>query len=111
MAVNYVQVAHLVYTADSSIPVFSQAVSMMGANAVQVDGVLVVTGASGMKVDIEGSNDLENWSASFASTTKSTVGLISLAATGIAWQYVRLRYTPQSASTNVFSAGVSTSQN
>jgi hypothetical protein len=111
MATNYLQVANVVYAADTTIPVYSQAVSMNGANAVQVDGVLVVTGASGLKVDIEGSNDLENWPASLASTTKATVGAFTVSATGIAWQYVRLRYLPQSSAANIFTAGISTSQN
>ena len=112
MAVSYTKVADNAAVSDATDPQFSQAVSMMGGNSVQADIVIFnLGGATSLTAKLEGSNDLENWTAS-ALATYSALGIgfnAPSATTGIAWQYVRLRYDVVGTGTIIFSAGIATS--
>lgn len=91
----------------------SQAVSMDGANAAQVD--FVVVSLSGTTPTVTGqlqeSNDLENWRDKGGTTALSAVGYsLGTAVTGIAAAYVRLKFTAGGTTPiAVVSAGLSTS--
>lgn len=90
---------------------FSQAVSMNGGNAVQIDGICFnLGGATSFTLELQGSNDGSNWTVittnaglvlGYAAPTKST---------GIGFALVRLRYSVSAGSgTIIISAGVNVS--
>lgn len=110
MATSYTKLAdHLAVTSTTS---YSQAVSMNGANAVQVDVVYSSrTASQTVDVAVQGSNDLENWAAVTTSGGGALgLGFATPTASGIAWQYVRLSYTLSTTGTGFLSAGLSTAQ-
>lgn len=93
----YVDLAeHLVLS--SAADQFTPAVSMAGANAVQLNVVvLVIPGATTLTVDIQGSNDMENW-ASLGTFNPTGVGFFSSAhVSAVQWQYVRVRMSSNTA--------------
>lgn len=75
---------------------FTRALSMSGANAVQVDFEVLVGAVAfnfNFKVTLEGSNDLQNWSEIGASVIQQGVGFNSSLKQGsIAFRFVRLRF-------------------
>lgn len=79
---------------DSNADVFSQAVSMQGANGVLIEYTIYnIEGTSPtLTVTLQESNDLENWSDLSADTARSDIGYYSDKQTGISAQYVRLKY-------------------
>ena len=111
----YVQVASKQVVTDSA-DCFSEAVSMEGANAIQV-GVTVfanetTTTANELTVSAEGSNDLQNWSSLSGSISfnNGLIGYQTTAITSVAYQYVRLKYTvDESGKMAVMAAGINTS--
>jgi hypothetical protein len=102
----YFEVANRLYIGASGTA-YSQAVSMDGANAVQVD-FTAFSGAG--TVTVEEGNDLENWSAPSGTPTGtndySSAIFRSFKYTSIASRYVRLKYVATSAS--VLGAGINT---
>lgn len=96
---------------SSAADQFTPAVSMAGANAVRLNVVVIVIGASAtLTYDIQGSNDLQNWT-SLGTTTRTTIGyLATAAATAVPWQYVRVRVNSDSANTSITTVGLNTSQ-
>lgn len=99
--------------ASSTLSEVSQAVTMDGANAAQVD--VVVFSLSGtspqVSIQLQESNDLENWRDRGSATTISAVGYtLTAAVTAIATAYVRVKVTASGTSpVTVVSAGLSTS--
>jgi hypothetical protein len=113
MAVTLGQVAQQM-AIPASTTLYTQAVSMQGANAVQVSFViLTLGGSSGLTPTVEGSNDLENWSNAAVCSAIASAGyqipvISSGAFTAIAWQYVRLKLAAGSGGTIITSAIIST---
>ena len=90
----------------------SQAVSMNGANAAQVDCVLfALTASATVTFILQESNDLENWSTKATLATAPTAVGYSLQGqtTAISTAYVRLKATLTGSSPiAVLSAGINT---
>lgn len=98
MAVSSMQLVDNISVTSTTALVYSQAVNMNGANAVQITYV-VSSGTVALTISLEGSNDLSNWAAisSFAATTTPFTGFFAPAAQGsIAYQYVRLKFSASS---------------
>lgn len=90
---------------------FSQAVSMDGANAVQIECTLFAKGAGNVTATLQGSNDLENWDSSGITNgvvTLAGVGYATAQGTAIAYRFVRLKYTQVTSGTAILSAGINT---
>lgn len=113
MAVSSLQLADNIVVTTTAV--YSQAVNMNGANAVQPTVVVTSAGGTTLSLALEGSNDLSNWSsitvganwtaigAGYASPQPATV-------TGIAFQYVRLKFTAAASGPLVCSAYLTTAQ-
>jgi hypothetical protein len=74
----------------------SQAVSMDGANSAQVDIVVISLSGSGatVTVQLQESNDLENWKDKGSGTAPTAVGYtLAAAVTAISSAYVRVKAT------------------
>jgi hypothetical protein len=103
----------LVVTTTAS-PEFSFAVPMEGSNAVQAElTIYAVVAAATLTVEMQGSNDLQNWSQVLAPVTNLTVGYTAttLKATAVAFQYVRIKFSSVGIGGSVIlSCGVNTSQ-
>jgi hypothetical protein len=101
----YTQVAqNQVVTSASSQ--FSQAVSMSGGNAVQIEAVLFVKGGGNFSIQLQGSNDLENWDDVGSAIAMTAVGFATDSCPDIAFQYVRLAYSQATSGTGIVAAGV-----
>jgi len=109
VATSYTELADSVVVSSSTVPVYSQPVSMSGANAVVANIVISVLSAGTLTVAVQGSNDLENW-APITTSGGATLGIgfHTPSAGSIAWQYVRLSYLCSTSATAVLSAGLST---
>lgn len=94
---------------SSAADQFSPAVSMAGANAVQLNiVVIVIPGATTLTFDLQGSNDLQNWT-SIGTSTATAVGYSApTKQTGIAWQYVRVRANSNTPGTTIATIGLNT---
>ena len=90
--------------------VYSQAVSMAGANAVKVEGTCFVIGGGNIAVQLQGSNDLQNWSDQGTAIAVSAVGYFvdTVDLDAIAYQYVRLEFDQASSLTGIVAAGINT---
>lgn len=91
---------------------YSQAVSMNGGNAVQMNCTLYNLSASGtLKAFLQEGNDLENWSDVAGSLVLTGAGYGTLKATAIASAYVRVKYE-SSGSSNfaIVAAGLNVAQ-
>lgn len=114
MAVSSLQLVDNI--AVTTAAVYSQAVNMNGANAVQPTVVVINAGGTTLNLALEGSNDLSNWSSITvgASWSGLTVGYgapaTPAAQTGIAFQYVRLKFTAAASGPLVCSAYLTTAQ-
>ena len=104
----YTRVASKLALPSGGAPIYSQAVPMSGGNAISVE--LTVFAGSGVKVEYEVGNDLENWTTIAQDIIDGggsgvTVGY-HYGDTGatIASAYIRLRYTATTSS--VVAAGV-----
>lgn len=102
----YTQVASRLSIQSGSDPSYSQAVSMAGGNAVYVDITTFSISASTLTVEVEVSNDLENWVKTGASVDFTSAGYDTVAATAISSAYVRLSYSFESTSKAIVAAGV-----
>lgn len=92
----------------------SQAVEMQGANAAQVSAIVFALSGSGspaVSLQLQESNDLENWSDKGSATSATAVGFkMCTAVTSIAAAYIRLKITlAGGATTAVVAGGVNTS--
>jgi len=79
---------------------YSQAVNMNGANAVQPTVVITNYVATTLTIVLEGSNDLSNWATITTNGDWSGLNAAFKAPTaqgGIAFQYVRLKLTASAA--------------
>ena len=114
----YVEVASkLAVVGGSNSPAYSQAVSMEGANAVQVDVTIFNNDATTEEFDVrlEGSNDLQNWEATSnplaIDFNGGSKGYATDQAEGIGYAYVRLKYSWVSgSSTIILAAGINTAE-
>jgi hypothetical protein len=106
-AAMYVQVATKLSVA-SSAEAFSQAVSMSESNACQVEFTVINLPATNIRVTAQVSNDLENWTDAANSGDKTAVGYYSFNVTGVAAQYVRLKYTVSGSGNVIVAAGINT---
>jgi hypothetical protein len=59
-------------------------------------------------VDLQGSNDLQNWAIVGSAHTGYTVGYNSFAETAVSFQFVRLRYYVVGTGTIIVAAGINT---
>lgn len=92
---------------------YSQAVSMEGANAVQMEAtVFNIKGTSAeLTISLQGSNDLQNWDTLGAfDSTFADIGYATKKLTGIANAYVRLKYemTTGTSPQAIVGAGINT---
>ncbi|MCE9581750.1 MAG: hypothetical protein K8T20_04450 [Planctomycetes bacterium] len=90
----YTQLASRLSATTSEGAEYSQAVSMDNSNAAKVEITIfnLATGASSVTLDIEGSNDMQNWSQ-IVQYTGIGVGYSAQSnATAIAYQFLRLKY-------------------
>lgn len=89
---------------------FSSAVAMDGNNAVQVEAtVFNLGGATSLVIEVQGSNDQQNWTVI---TTNSGLVLGYSApskSTGIAFAFVRYRFSVTGTGTILVAAGLNTS--
>lgn len=104
----YFEVASKLYIGTNATA-YSQAISMEGANSVQVN----FTAFSGTAViTVEEGNDLENWSATYGTITGtntfSAATYNTFKCTPIAARYVRLKYAAGSTAP-VIGVGINTS--
>lgn len=76
---------------DAGASEVSQAVSMEGANAVEVQYTAWNGGA--ITIEIQGSNDLENWHVLATPVGAQTTSTGNGSATGITCAYIRIRIT------------------
>ena len=87
---------------------YSQAVSMAGANAVEVECTIFnLGGATSLSITVQQSNDLQNWS-NVGSSTTAVLGFTRLSQSSIAGQYVRLLYRVVGTGTIIMAAGINT---
>ncbi len=95
----------------SAVDQFTPAVPMAGANNVQLNVVVVVlAGGATLTFDIQGSNDLQNWT-SLATISPTVVGYdASGVAATVGWQYVRVRVKSDNASPSIVTIGANTAQ-
>jgi hypothetical protein len=87
--------------------VFSQAVSMAGANGALFEYTIFTTPAGTLTITLEESNDLENWATHTADSARSAIGYFSKKVTSIAGAYVRLKYVSSSGDV-IVAAGINT---
>jgi len=90
----YTQLASRLSVSQAAGAEVSQAVSMEGNNAGKVEITIynLASGGTSLTLDIEGSNDMQNWSQ-IVQYTGIPVGYGAQSnATAIAYQYVRLKY-------------------
>jgi hypothetical protein len=95
----------------ASTTLYTQALSMQGANAALATFVIfTLGGASSVTPTLEGSNDMVNWTTITAYSAISSAGyqVASATSTDIAWQYARLKLVAASGGTVILSADVST---
>jgi hypothetical protein len=99
--------------ATSSLSDVSQAVTMDNANAAQFDVVVFALSGSSpqVSVQLQESNDLENWRDKGSATVISAVGYtLAAAVTGIATAFVRVKVTLSGTTPiSVVSIGINTS--
>ncbi len=91
----YTQLASRLSVSQAAGAEYSQAVSMDGANAAKVEITVyaLASGATSLTLDIEGSNDMQNW-AQIVQYTSIAVGYSAQSnSTSIAYQFLRLKYT------------------
>jgi hypothetical protein len=91
---------------------YSQAVNMNGANAIQVTLVVTADGGTTVSLVPQGSNDLSNWTNITVGGAWAGLGAgakFPAAATGIAYQYVRISFKTAAAGPLVCSAYLCTS--
>lgn len=103
----------LTNAAASTTTEFSQSVSMQGANAAQVDAVVYSFSGTSVALQLQSSNDLENWKDLGAPTpaTLTAVGYTLFSViTAIGAGYIRLKvtYVTAGAASCVLAAGVNT---
>ncbi len=90
----YTQLASRLAITTSGGAEYSQAVSLDNMNAAKVEITIynLASGASSVTLDIEGSNDMQNWSQ-IVQYTGIGIGYSAQAnSTSIAYQFVRLKY-------------------
>lgn len=87
---------------------FSSAVAMSGANAARVELTVFANSATSLSIDLQGSNDLQNWAIVGSAHTGYTVGYNSFAETAVSFQFVRLRYYVVGTGTIIVAAGINT---
>lgn len=90
---------------------FSAAIAMNGDNAVQLEAtVFTLGGATSLTLDLQGSNDTQNWS----SITVSAGLVLGYSApnksTGVGYAFVRVRYSGVDAGTIIVASGLNTSR-
>lgn len=88
---------------------FSPAISMAGANTAKAGITVIVNTATSLTVNIQGSNDLQNWTDS-TSDTGFTVGYAATANRALAFAYARLKYVVVGTGTIIVAADINTSQ-
>lgn len=107
----YTQLASKLSVANATSEA-SPAVSMAGANAFQVELTLfALTGSvTTLTVDTQGSNDLQNWTTFGSAYTMTAVSASApTARTGVAFQFVRLKYAASGGAGNtILAAGINT---
>ena len=94
---------------DNGSEEYSQAVSMAGGNAVEVEATAFANGGT-LEMWIQVANDLQNWedinpSTADLSFTGGAVGYDHARLESIAAQYVRIRYK-QTTGTGIVAAGI-----
>ena len=87
---------------------FSSAVSCQGANAARVEFTIFANSATTLSIDLQGSNDLQNWALVGVAHTGFTVGYNSFAETAVSFQFVRLRCYVVGTGTIIVAAGINT---
>lgn len=95
----------------STTAVVSQAVNMNGANAIQSTVVVTSTGSTTLTMALEGSNDLSNWTSITVGSGWTSIGAgysAPASVSGIAFQYVRLKFTAAAAGPLICSAYLTT---
>lgn len=109
MAVSSMQLVDNISVGTTAL--VSQAVNMNGANAIQSTVVVTSAGGATLTMALEGSNDLSNWSTIAVGSNWTLIPAGYLAPTsvsGIAFQYVRLRFTASAAGPLICSAYLTT---
>jgi hypothetical protein len=98
---------------STTTPEYSQAISMEGYNAALVEVVTYVYGAAAsIGIQVQISNDLENWSnaPTGGTATVTSVGYATASvATGIAATYIRVKVTSAAAVVSILSLGANIS--
>ncbi|MCC6741481.1 MAG: hypothetical protein IT452_20750 [Planctomycetia bacterium] len=112
----YTRFAEKLVVTTTGSPEFSFAIPMGDANAIQVElTIFAVVASATLTFEVQGSNDMQNWTGSVLAPVASLgVGYqsgSSFKATGIAFQYIRFKYTSVGASGSVIlAAGVNTAK-
>jgi hypothetical protein len=88
---------------------FSPAISMSGNNTAKAGITVIVNTATSLTVNLQGSNDLQNWTAS-TDDTGFTVGYAATANRALAFAYVRLKFAVVGTGTIIVAANINTSQ-
>ncbi|KAF0244130.1 MAG: hypothetical protein FD180_2791 [Planctomycetota bacterium] len=87
---------------------FSSAVAMSGSNAARVEFTIFANSATSLSIDLQGSNDLQNWAIVGSAHTGYVVGYNSFAETAVSFQFVRLRQYVVGTGTVIIAAGINT---
>jgi hypothetical protein len=75
----------------SSTPSYTDAIEMIDANALNIDFEILAMPAAKIQVDVEQSNDLENWKLHTTTTGRTAIGSSQYKVDTIAARFVRLK--------------------
>lgn len=104
------------YMSNSTTPAYSTVVSMDGSNAAQVDYTVFFLSGSGIptvRVQLQQSDDMENWADLGSPSTTTAAGFIlGPSSTGITAKYLRVKYdfSLGTAPTAIVAAGINTTK-
>lgn len=106
----YYDVANRMAVSGNGTTMYSQAISMAGANAVMINSTVFSISGGTLTITAQESNDLDNWGTLSGQVAFEGGTYNTLKITQIASQYVRLKFAQNGAFNTVLSAGVNTAQ-
>ena len=87
---------------------FTQAVDMAGANGAQCEVTCFVKGGGNVSLQLQGTNDLQNWTDVGTAISVTAVGFFTGSITGVGYQYVRIELDQATSGTAILACGINT---